>query len=93
MRFLPPDLVSCEPQRKALVLSVKQRVLLHRLLHRELRKCSMSALTFGQRCGWTLGAGAGYELTIQGRRVAEISEQTPADRQLVLDAPLSTCGA
>lgn len=80
-----PSLASCGPRGKVLTLSVKQRVLLHRLLHRDLRKCSTSALDACQRCGWTVGAGGGYELTTQGRRVAELSEQAPAERELKLE--------
>lgn len=75
------------PRRKILTLSVKQRLLLHRLLHRDLRKCSTSSLDGCQRSGWTGGAGGGYALTVQGRRVAELSEQAPADMAMELDLP------
>jgi hypothetical protein len=60
-------------------------VLLHRLLYRDLRKCSTSALDACQRSGWIVGIGGGYELTTEGRRIAELSEQTPAERELKLD--------
>lgn len=73
------------PRGRVLTLSVKQRGLLHRLLHRDLHKCSTSALVACQRLGWTLGAGSGYELTTHGRRVAELSEQAPAEQKLELD--------
>ncbi|MGE5610909.1 MAG: hypothetical protein ACM359_16785 [Bacillota bacterium] len=66
-------------------MSVRQRVLLHRLLHRDLRKCSTSSLDACQRSGWTVGIGGGHELTTEGRRIAELSEQAPAERELKLD--------
>jgi hypothetical protein len=56
-------------------VSVLQRKLLHRLLHRDLRQCTSSALTAAQRMGWIFGLAGGYELTERGRRVAEHSEQ------------------
>ena len=73
------------PRGKIVTLSVKKRMLLHRLLHRDLRKCSTSSLEACQRAGWTLGFNADYELTAHGRRVAELSEQTPAVRKLELE--------
>ena len=76
---------SCTPHGKVLVLSVKQRAMLHRLLHRDLRKCSGSALETCQRSGWTSGPGGGHELTAQGRRVAELSELSPADEELAVN--------
>jgi hypothetical protein len=60
---------------KAQSISVLQRKLLHRLLHRDLRQCTSSALTSAQRMGWIFGLGGGYELTERGRQVAEYSEQ------------------
>ena len=83
--YSSPSLVTPAPRRKVITLSVKQRMLLHQLLHRDLRKCSTSALAACQRWGWTAGSGGGHELTAEGRRVAELSEQTPAERTLVLD--------
>jgi len=56
-------------------ISVRHRKLLHRLLHRDLRECSASALTAAQRMGWIYGLSGGYELTAWGRRAAEYSEQ------------------
>ena len=56
-------------------VSVLQRKLLHRLLHRDLRKCSSSALASAQRLGWIFGLAGGFELTAIGREVAERSEQ------------------
>jgi len=60
---------------KAQSISVLQRKLLHRLLHRDLRQCTSSALTSAQRMGWIFGLAGGYELTERGRQVAEYSEQ------------------
>jgi hypothetical protein len=77
-----------EPRKpKVVTLSSRQRILLHRLLHRELRKCSAGALEAFRRFGWVLGSNGGFQLTEQGRRVAEFSELTPSDRDLILDLP------
>lgn len=73
------------PRARILTLSVRKRTVLHQLLHRDLRKCSASALDACQRCGWTLGADGGYELTAQGRRLAELSEEAPDKRSLELN--------
>ncbi|GEM_PF-2077439 len=67
-----------------LTLSIKQRMLLHGLLHRDLGKCSIAGLTACQRSGWSLGSGGGHQLTTAGRRLAELSEDAPADRELEL---------
>ena len=56
-------------------ISVLHRKLLHRLLHRDLRQCSSSALASAQRKGWIRGLAGGYELTEPGRHVAELSER------------------
>ena len=70
-------------------ISVRHRKLLHRLLHRDIGRCSSSALTSAQRRGWIAGLAGGYELTERGRRVAEQSEQADPREPLklaVLDA-------
>ncbi len=69
---------------KAQSISVLQRKLLHRLLHRDLRQCSSSALASAQRMGWIFGLGGGYELTERGRQVAEYSEQADPRGELEL---------
>lgn len=69
---------------KAKSISVLQRKLLHRLLHRDLRQCSSSALAAAERMGWIHGLGGGYELTERGRRVAEHSEQADPRGELEL---------
>jgi hypothetical protein len=79
-----PVVVCGEPHAKVLRLLVRQRVLLHRLPHRDLDKCSMWALGACQRLGWVLGPGGGYQLTRQGRRMAELSEQAPAKGELAV---------
>ena len=56
-------------------ISVGHRKLLHRLLHRDLRQCTASALMAAQRMGWIFGISGGYELTAWGRQAAEHSEQ------------------
>src|SRR5258705_8269270 len=71
---------------KAQSISVLQRKLLHRLLHRDLRQCSSSALTAAERMGWIYGLSRGYELTERGRRVAEHSEQADPRGALELGA-------
>ena len=65
-------------------VSVLQRKLLHRLLHRDLRQCTSSALTAAERMGWIYGLAGGYELTERGRRVAEHSEQADPRGELEL---------
>jgi hypothetical protein len=65
-------------------ISPRQRKVLHGLLHRDLRKCSKSALEGAYRLGWTLGPSSGHELSREGRRVADVSESAPADQPLVL---------
>jgi hypothetical protein len=71
-----------------IVLSRRQRRAFHGLLHRDLRKCSTSVLSSFQRNGWATGAGDGYQLTALGRRIAEFSEQAPADRDLEVNLDL-----
>jgi hypothetical protein len=56
-------------------ISVRQRRLLHQLLHRDMRQCSPSALSAAERRGWIFGISGGYELTAWGRQAAEDSEQ------------------
>jgi hypothetical protein len=70
---------------KPISISVLHRRLLHRLLHRDLRECTSSALTAAQRMGWIHGLAGGYELTASGRRVAEHSEQADPRGPLELD--------
>jgi hypothetical protein len=65
-------------------ISVRHRKLLHRLLHRDLRQCTSSALTAAQRMGWIYGMAGGYELTAWGRRAAEHSEQADPRGELEL---------
>jgi hypothetical protein len=69
---------------KSKSISVRQRLLLNRLLHRNLRGCSTSALASAERLGWTFGSAGGYELTVEGRRVAEQSELVAARGPLEL---------
>src|SRR5687767_8067232 len=75
------------PERKIMKpehISVRQRKLLHRLLHRDLRQCTSSALTAAQRMGWIYGLSGGYELTSWGRKAAEYSEQADPRGELEL---------
>ncbi len=73
-----------EVRKKVISLSVRHRTILHRLLHRELGKCSVAVLSTFQRCGWICGEGGGYELTAVGRQLAEYSENAVPDRELEL---------
>jgi len=57
-------------------ISVRNRKLLHRLLHRDLRDCTASALAAARTMGWIYGISGGYELTAWGRQAAEHSEQS-----------------
>ncbi len=66
--------------RKALLLSSRDRLLLHQLLHRDLRKCSTNALESCRRRGWI--SGFELQLTEHGRRIAEFSEAAPPDQEL-----------
>ena len=71
--------------RKTVCLSIRQRMVLHRLLHRDVRKCSGNALASFQRHGYSLGAAGGFQLTAKGRAVAEMSERAPANGPLDID--------
>lgn len=75
------------PRQKAISLSIRQRALLHRLLHRDLRKCSAVALESFKRYGWTSGLGGAYQLTEKGRKIAELSEQVELGRTMELQLP------
>jgi hypothetical protein len=76
-------------------ISVRQRRLLHQLLHRDMRQCSPSALVAAERRGWISGLSGGYELTSVGRQVAERSESADPRGELDLaalrDAPAQIC--
>ncbi len=72
-------------KRKVVCLSQRQRLVLHRLLHREMRKCSVAVLSSIQRCGWITGEGSGYELTARGRHLAEVSENASPNGDLEVE--------
>ena len=72
------------PKTKAIVLSIRKRALLHRLLHRDLRKCSALALESFKRYGWTSGLGGAYQLTEKGRKIAEMSERMESGKEMEL---------
>jgi hypothetical protein len=80
------------PKPKSIVLSIRQRALLHRLLHRDLRKCSAVALESFKRHGWTSGLGGAYQLTEKGRQIAELSEQMELGRAIELQLPERSAG-
>jgi hypothetical protein len=87
---LPPQTPVAAPpvprKSKTITLSPRQRLLLHALLHRDVRKCSAAAMDTFRKFGWTSGAGIAFELTDKGRRIAELSELSPPDRSLSIDA-------
>jgi hypothetical protein len=60
-------------------------VLLHALLHRDVKKCSAAAMDTFRKFGWTCGAGVAFELTEKGRQIAEKSELSPPDRSLEIE--------
>jgi hypothetical protein len=72
---------------KRISVSIRQRSLLHRLLHRQLRKCTTSSLGSLERLGWISGMSGGYELTEKGRAIAEFSEQTTTEGKLEISLP------
>ena len=72
---------------KSITLSTRQRTLLHRLLHRNLRRCTTASLNPFERLGWTAGLSGGYELTERGRAIAELSEQTIVEGELEINLP------
>jgi hypothetical protein len=70
----------------AATFSPRARQTLHRLLHRDLRRCTATALQRMVTAGCAGGSGGGYELTTLGRRCAELSEPFPADVWIEVDA-------
>ena len=86
MNALTPS-VTVAAKPKTITLSIRQRALLHRLLHRDLRKCSAVALESFKRYGWTSGLGGAYQLTEKGRKIAELSEQVELGREMELQLP------
>ena len=66
-----------------LYLSARYRAVLRSLLHRDIRKCSAAALATFARCGWVYGNE--YQLTALGRKIAELSEAMPSDRDVEID--------
>jgi hypothetical protein len=74
-------------RRRPIVLTARKRQLLHRLLHRELSRCTSTSLASFQQAGWTHGPGGGHQLTEVGRRLAEISELS--DREMELEVSLT----
>ena len=82
----PPSIAPPPPRKtKTITLSPRQRILLHALLHRDVRKCSAAAMDTFRKFGWTSGAGIAFELTEKGRRIAEMSELSSPDRSLEIE--------
>jgi hypothetical protein len=72
------------------VLSPRRRMILHRLLNGEQRRCSVAALEALRRCGWIHGPEAAYQFTDTGRQIAEYSESAgPLERNLPIDGLLA----
>ena len=66
-----------------LYLSARYRSMLRNLLHRDIRKCSAAALATFARSGWVYGSE--FQLTALGRKIAELSETMPPDRDVEID--------
>ena len=82
-----PDPATLPVKSKSITLSTRQRTLLHRVLHRQLRRCTTATLNAFERLGWCSGLSGGYELTQTGRAIAELSEQTMTDGELEIRLP------
>jgi hypothetical protein len=63
--------------RASSTLSPRVRTLLHQALHGAHGKCRTTALTGLINRGWLHGPAGGYQLTTEGRRVAEFCETFP----------------
>jgi hypothetical protein len=83
--FPEPGVSPAKP--KSITVSARQRTLLHRLLHRQLRKCTTPSLNAFERLGWCAGLSGNYELTQKGRAIAELSEQVTTDGELTINLP------
>lgn len=77
-----PSPATLVPKGRVITLTFRQRLMLHRLLFGELRKCSTAALATLKNAGWVLGENGGYQLTAKGRAIAELSENAPPDSEL-----------
>jgi hypothetical protein len=73
---------------KPVSVSVRQRQLLHRLLHGDSRQCTASSLMSAKGHGWAHGIAGGFELTERGRRLAEHSEQADPRGMLIWHEPV-----
>jgi hypothetical protein len=82
-----PDVVDAPAPPKMLTLSARKRALLHRLLHRDLRRCSIPGLAAFERRGWVFGMNGDYQLTGEGRRIAELSEKLALDADMDVPMP------
>ena len=65
--------------RSSTTLSPRIRTLLHQALHGTHGKCRTTALTDLINRGWLHGPAGGYQLTAEGRRIAEYCETHPQD--------------
>jgi hypothetical protein len=72
--------------RRIITLTSRQRMTMHRLLHREFSRCTTATLNNFERLGWITGLSGGYQLTETGRRIAELSEKAPPSGDLKLDS-------
>ncbi|HSV12667.1 MAG TPA: hypothetical protein VLI90_00295 [Tepidisphaeraceae bacterium] len=87
IRILDDSLATAPvPNPRTNVLTARRRMILHRLLNGEQRRCSVAALEALRRCGWIHGPELAYQFTDTGRQIAEFSEEAgPLDRNLPID--------
>ena len=71
---MPAPIAAPTVGRAARPLDDRAKLLLHRLLHRDLSRCTTSSLSGAHRRGWTGGPGTGHALTESGRKLAEACE-------------------
>ena len=71
--------------RSSMTLSPRIRTLLHQALHGAHGKCRTTALTSLINRGWLHGPSGGYQLTAEGRRIAEYCETIPPGVPVDLD--------
>jgi hypothetical protein len=70
--------------QKGTHVSMRQRAALQQLLNGSLRRCSGAVLDGLRRRGWTHDVGRAYQLTEEGRRIAEWCERSPEGREVIV---------
>ena len=80
------DQVRPMTNQKVVHVSMRQRAALEQLLNGSSRRCSAAVLDGLQRRGWTHDVGRGFQLTDEGRRIAEWCEQMPEKKEVFVPA-------